>query len=147
MKPYYERDGRDESGRFIRGHVQPKTAEHRAAISRACRIAWGAKRKRIPLGTVGHKSSDGYRMVKVAEGRWRGEHILAAERALGRALCDGEVVHHIDMTRDVNATDNLHVFQSKAAHNRAHASLNALVAGLLRDGIVRFDREAGVYVR
>lgn len=146
MKPYYERDGRDEAGRFVRGHAQPKTDAHRAAISRACRIAWGTKRKRIPLGAVGHKSG-GYQMVKVSEGRWRGEHILAAERALGRRLARGEVVHHIDMTRDGNASENLHVFASKAAHNKAHASLNALVAGLLRDGVVRFDREAGVYVR
>lgn len=134
-------------GRFKRGIGQPKSAEHRAAISLACRRAWRENRGRIPEGSRGHKSRDGYQMVKVANGRWRGEHILIAERSIGRTLAPGEIVHHIDMARDSNDADNLHVFPSKVEHNRAHASLNALVAGLLRDGVVRFDRDAGVYVR
>jgi hypothetical protein len=49
------------------------------------------------------------------------EHILVAERKLGRALFPGEVVHHIDEDRGHNSDDNLMVFRTNADHTRFHS--------------------------
>lgn len=53
------------------------------------------------------------------------EHILIAEKILGRAIEDGEVVHHINHDTRDNRMDNLQVFQSHAAHMQYHASQRA----------------------
>lgn len=49
------------------------------------------------------------------------EHILVAERKLGRPLRDGEVVHHEDENKTNNSEDNLYVFVSAAAHSSFHS--------------------------
>lgn len=55
----------------------------------------------------------GYRVISVPreDGHWkqRPEHILIAERALGRRLKKNEVVHHIDGDRQNNMHSNLMV--------------------------------------
>jgi hypothetical protein len=48
----------------------------------------------------------GYWIVCVAPGRYRREHRIIAERALGRPLARNETVHHIDGNR-LNNVDNL----------------------------------------
>jgi HNH endonuclease len=48
----------------------------------------------------------GYWIVRVAPGRYRREHRIIAERALGRPLARHETVHHIDGNR-LNNVDNL----------------------------------------
>jgi hypothetical protein len=48
----------------------------------------------------------GYWVVRVAPGRYRREHRIIAERALGRPLARNETVHHIDGNR-LNNVDNL----------------------------------------
>ena len=54
---------------------------------------------------------------------WNGyvyEHIIAAEKLLGRPLQEGEVVHHEDKIRSNNEIDNIKVFKTKGDHNRYH---------------------------
>lgn len=54
------------------------------------------------------------------------EHIVVAERATGRQLRKGEVVHRIDGDKQNNAPDNLRVMPSQAAHvalHRAHGDI------------------------
>lgn len=53
------------------------------------------------------------------------EHILVAERLLGRPLKPGEVVHHKDSDSSNNADDNLMVFRSQGEHIRHHAGHEA----------------------
>lgn len=48
------------------------------------------------------------------------EHILVAEKMLGRELKASECVHHIDKNRMNNSTDNLIIFSSSSDHIRYH---------------------------
>lgn len=50
------------------------------------------------------------------------EHILIAEKQLGRSLSGNEVVHHIDGNKLNNSPDNLTVLASQAEHIRLHRS-------------------------
>ena len=67
------------------------------------------------------------------------------EDYLGRRLVDGETVHHIDFDKDDNSVENLHLFDSRSAHRKAHASLETLGAALFERGIIYFDQLEGVY--
>lgn len=60
---------------------------------------------------------------------WIHEHILAAERALGRALKPGEVVHHRDGNPRNNDPANIAILSGHAEHGRLHAQLRAQARG------------------
>ena len=68
-----------------------------------------------------HKSADAQGHVL--------EHILVAERALGRPLPDGVEVHHIDNDGTNNANANLVICQDKAYHKRLHVRARIVAAG------------------
>jgi hypothetical protein len=59
---------------------------------------WGGGRS---VGTAGYVN------ISLGNGRMRREHILIAERVLGRRLKKNEVVHHINGDKTDNAHDNL----------------------------------------
>lgn len=48
------------------------------------------------------------------------EHIIVAERFLGRKLEEGEVVHHINGKKDDNSPENLMVFKNNSDHMLYH---------------------------
>lgn len=48
------------------------------------------------------------------------EHILVAEKILGRYLTEEECVHHIDRNRKNNDPNNLMIFKTNADHMRYH---------------------------
>lgn len=48
------------------------------------------------------------------------EHILIAEKLLGRCLAEGEVIHHINGDKTDNRAENLMVFRNHGDHMRFH---------------------------
>lgn len=57
------------------------------------------------------------------------EHVIVAERKLGRKLKDCEVVHHIDFNRSNNSPENLMIFANNAEHTAYHKTNMAYQVG------------------
>jgi hypothetical protein len=76
---------------------------------------------------VGYIGKDGYRMISV-RGKERGEHILIAEKALGRSMPTGAIVHHWDEDRSNNSPSNLLICPDIAYHKIIHLRMAALAA-------------------
>jgi len=68
-----------------------------------------------PIGTI-HRTSDGYKRIKISSSQWKAEHIYLVEKYLKRNLFPGEMVHHIDETRDNNKLNNLYLFKKSGLH-------------------------------
>jgi hypothetical protein len=51
------------------------------------------------------------------------EHILVAEKKIGRHLIPGEVVHHINFNKTDNRPENLYVFSTPNEHNHYHEQI------------------------
>ena len=74
-----------------------------------------------------------YKTLNIGRGRsgkktYISEHALVAERALGRALRDGEEVHHFDGNPKNNAPTNLVICPSRSYHMLLHMRQRALDA-------------------
>jgi len=69
-----------------------------------------------------HISSHGYVRVNLGNEVRQYEHILVAEKALGRALQKGEVVHHINCDKTDNRPGNL-LICSHRYHLQLHARM------------------------
>jgi len=67
---------------------------------------------------------NGYRRVR-GSGKFRLEHRMIVEEAIGRKLVEGEVVHHINGDRQDNRKENLHVCTA-SEHRLIHVRQDAL---------------------
>lgn len=56
------------------------------------------------------------------------EHVLVAERLLGKPLPPGAVVHHWDEDKTNNKPENLVICPDRAYHNALHARMRAMDA-------------------
>lgn len=83
-------------------------------------------RPRAQRGTAVARE-DGYKRL-TAGGRRTFEHILVAERALGRRLPPGAVVHHVDEDPSNNTPTNLVICPDKAYHKLLHVRQDAMNA-------------------
>lgn len=82
----------------------------------------------LQLSTNGPKPrGDGYIGHNV-EGRTKLEHVLVAERALGKPLPPGAQVHHWDRDRSNNAPANLVICPDQAYHRLLHRRMAAMEA-------------------
>lgn len=84
-----------------------------------------APRERNPFGMGSLHKPTGYRFVTV-DGKRRKEHVVIAEKALGRALPEGAQVHHVNEVRDDNRPGNLVVCPDQAYHQLLHVRMAAL---------------------
>lgn len=57
------------------------------------------------------------------------EHVVVAEKKLGRKLKDGECIHHLNEIRDDNKEENLIVFKTIADHTAFHKGCKILLDG------------------
>ena len=73
------------------------------------------------------------------------EHILVAEKKLGRPIDKKEHVHHINQNKLDNRPENLYVFESSSKHLSAHGQLDRVVGELIDRGIIKF-RDGEYYV-
>ena len=69
-----------------------------------------------PIGSFYISKWNGYKMIKVDNKKWTGEHRLIAEKILGRKLQKGEVIHHIDENKINNNPKNLYLFIKRGLH-------------------------------
>lgn len=65
---------------------------------------------------------------KAIAGKYVPEHKIVAERALGKILPEGAVVHHVNLDRLNNDNSNLIVCESQSYHNYIHQRKRAFDA-------------------
>ena len=88
----------------------------------------GEKQSTVREFGTGSIGAEGYITI-VQKGRRIGEHVLVAERALGRRLPRKACVHHVDENRMNNQPQNLVVCPSVGYHKLLHTRADALRAG------------------
>ena len=80
------------------------------------------------------------------KGGYVAEHIVVATDMAGRALEDGECVHHIDMNKRNNAEANL-VICTHREHRQFGLQLELIAIELYHRGFVVFNPERGYVLR
>lgn len=66
------------------------------------------------------------------------EHIIVAEKKLGRFIAPNEPIHHIDLDGTNNTPSNLYVCTNDAEHQLLHISLDGIAELMVKQGIIRF---------
>lgn len=68
---------------------------------------------------------NGYRVIRFKDGSQKYEHVLVAEKALGKPLPEGAEVHHWNEVRTDNRRENLLICPNVGYHNTIHRRMRA----------------------
>lgn len=130
---YTQKDGgalRGHPARFVRSH-NVRTVEHKAKLRQGQLASekWLNKKPpsgdKSPLWKGGRFKNNGYMWIKKPEHPRADshgyilEHIVIAEKSLGRSLLPNEIVHHKDEDGTNNSPRNLKVM-TRSDHNCLH---------------------------
>jgi len=108
---------RDKLGRFVKGHREsPATEFKKGECSGKNHRYWKGGKSKLPIGYISTYAPNHPRACR----NRIYEHILVAEKKLGRYLKKGEVVHHINGIKDDNREENIIVFPSNGKHILTH---------------------------
>lgn len=135
MRPL--QDAQYRRRRFISGHGGGRPAKHTDTVLILCACGCGQLCSRRGAQNKTRRFIAGhYRRQRgpIREGRYvvikgRLEHVVIAERAIGRPLPDRSEVHHVDGRRHNNAHSNLVICQDHAYHMLLHKRARVLRAG------------------
>lgn len=104
------------------------TCAHRKYCTKLCYHKYNRGNKHVNwAGGEWFEKSKGYMQRSDEKGGRRPEHILIAEKAMGKKLPKGYVVHHINGDKTDNRNKNLLVC-SKAYHTALHHRMSLLYA-------------------
>lgn len=94
---------------------------------------WSTMKTVNTLGTVDgmtvYKDKMGYVRISLGQGKDRLLHVYIAEKALGKPLSKGALVHHVDGDPLNNSRDNLVILQNQSEHNWLHARKRVIEKG------------------
>ena len=107
---------RDKFGRFLKGYHASKKTEFKKGVIGKENFKWKGGRRKLKIGYIVTKA---YGHPKAYRNEVY-EHILVAEKKLGRYLTKNERVHHINGVKDDNRSENLIVFKNHGEHMRLH---------------------------
>src|SRR4051812_32259158 len=133
------------AGESLRSIARSFGVSHQAICAR--RDIWGAPRLRLsrinrPPSQGQFVDAFGYIMQrtsnKAGAKAYTPEHVIVAERKLGRKLERGEVVHHVNGINSDNRPENLYVCY-RATHSALHDQLEKIALDLVRAGEIVFD--------
>lgn len=117
---------------LIDGCEKPARAKHALSMCNmhCARVARAGhpnlNRRENGLGNI---NKGGYVDVRDENGRRVYQHVLVAEKALGKRLPKGAKVHHWDRNRSNNAGTNLLICPDEAYHQLIHRRMAAVEAG------------------
>jgi hypothetical protein len=85
----------------------------------------GSQRSMANPNSTRYKHGRTFRHLNI----WKREHVMIAERALGKVLPPGTHIHHVDGDKGNNANRNLVICQDQAYHFLLHVRARVLRAG------------------
>lgn len=119
---------------------QHKNGTNKAARQLDKHHAWNGGRFINPKGYVRILVNRG---EKSPYKRYQDEHIVVAEKMLGRKLKSNECVHHIDEDRQNNSPENLQVM-TRAEHSAHHGMWRAAVEARYPGVVVKRSKTSSV---
>ncbi|KKL08366.1 hypothetical protein LCGC14_2576590 [marine sediment metagenome] len=97
------------------------------------------------------KDKSGYWMIyrpedpRTPQNGYIQEHVLIAEKVLGRYLTKEERVHHINGDILDNDPKNLYVCKNTSKHHKLHGQLQKTAFEMVKNGIIIFNKELNKY--
>jgi hypothetical protein len=107
--------------RFIHGHNASQIV--RVPLNGEQNANWKGGKRLLRTGYIAVRVTSG------KQAKYRGEHVLVVERAIGHALPAGAIVHHVNDSKTHNVPSNLVALQSRQEHIELHRKRRVLRAG------------------